>query len=88
MTTRKKKAVPRTAPVKGMARCEWCDEPASYRITARVATGPYKRFACDNVYHRDRTDQNAAIDLGALTTRTSMTNPTGFALKTGRVLGP
>ncbi len=76
-----------TVSAKDVARCEWCEEPASYRITARVVTGTYRRFACLKGVHRACTAQLAVLDLGSLTKRTTMTNPTGFSVA-GRVLGP
>jgi hypothetical protein len=62
-------------------QCEWCETPASYRVTA----GSYRRFACRK--HVVKADWRAASDLKDMP-RISMTNPTGFALGTGRMLGP
>lgn len=64
-------------------KCEWCEEPGSYRVSAPG----YKRFACSNLKHRAKTDRLVVLDLGTHGRRNTMWNPTGFSLS-GRVCGP
>lgn len=39
--------------------CEWCQDRATFKI---VAPGNYRRYACSNVWHRDKLRQLARLD--------------------------
>lgn len=82
-----------TAKLVLLAACEWCPDAAIYRVTARVAyskmrststSRQYRRFSCRR--HVAKTDLLVRIDLGDRA-RQSVTNPTGFAEVSGRMLG-
>lgn len=68
-----------------VAQCEWCEQPASRRVTAKASYGIYRRYSCPK--HHDKLDGLIAIDLGPHAKRESMINPTGFNAETGRMLG-
>lgn len=80
----KKALVLRGKTKRVVAQCEWCDAPASRRVTARVRDGQYRRYSCPK--HHDKLDTLVLIDIGPLVRRESMTNPTGFNAVTGRML--
>ena len=69
-----------------VAECEWCDQPASIRVSARTKSGPYRRFSCSR--HDGKLHALVKLDLGERGARTSTTNPTGFHATSGRMLGP
>ena len=73
----------KTKPPIEVATCEFCDQPASRRVTTRARQ--YTLFSC--LAHHDLADARSTVYLGDAR-RTTVTNPTGFSLATGRMLGP
>lgn len=73
--------------MRDLMKCEWCESVATRRVKSRGYHGmAYRRFSCPA--HHTKTDRLVTIDLGTSSVRETLTNPTGFSLKTGRALGP